>query len=66
MVERTKIGKTLRALRGDRTRKQVANILHISTSALAMYERGERMPRDEVKIRMSEYYGKSVQDIFFK
>ena len=59
------IGKKLAALRGDRPQEKVARDLGISVSALSMYEQGNRIPRDEVKIRIAEYYGKSVQSIFF-
>lgn len=59
------IANDLRALRGDRTRETVAADLHISVSAIAMYENGERIPRDEVKIALAAYYGKSVGDLFF-
>lgn len=59
------IGKKLIELRGSRTQEEVAKAVDISPAAIGMYERGERIPRDEVKIRLAEYYAKSVQDIFF-
>jgi transcriptional regulator with XRE-family HTH domain len=59
------IGKTLRELRGIRSIVDVCKDLDISPSALSMYEHGERIPRDEIKIRIAEYYGRSVGDIFF-
>ena len=37
------IGHKLRALRGEMDAKTVADALGISTSALFMYERGERI-----------------------
>lgn len=58
-------GAKLRALRGDRTQKKVAEDLGITKSALAMYERDERVPRDEIKVRIAEYYGETVQFLFF-
>nr|DAZ75624.1 MAG TPA: repressor protein C2 [Caudoviricetes sp.] len=30
-----------------------------------MYENGERIPRDGIKLKIAEYYQKSVQEIFF-
>ena len=30
-----------------------------------VYERGERIPRDEVKIQIAKYFGKTVQEVFF-
>lgn len=59
------IGARLKELRGDRSRIEVAEFLEVSLSALAMYERGERIPRDEVKKRFAELYGKTVQEIFY-
>ena len=59
------IGKTLRELRGDDSQEVMACKLGVSKSALAMYERGERMPRDEVKLRIANHFGQSVQSIFF-
>lgn len=59
------IGKKLKALRGERTQKKVADDLNITKSALAMYERDKRVPRDEIKVRIANYYGETVQSIFF-
>lgn len=59
------IGKTLRDLRDIRPRSKVAKALGIGYSTLANYEQGTRIPPDDVKIRIAEYYGKSVTDIFF-
>lgn len=58
-------GKTLRILRGDKTQEEVARAVGITKSAWAMYERGERIPRDEVKIQIARYFGKTVQEVFF-
>ena len=59
------VGQKLIDLRGNKPREQVASDLGISLSALAMYERGERIPRDEIKIKIADYFNKSVQEIFF-
>lgn len=60
-------GTKLRALRNQRkkTQKQVADELKITKSALAMYERDERVPRDEVKVIIAAYYGETVQSLFY-
>lgn len=58
-------GNELRKLRGDMSQSEVAASIGISKSAWAMYERGERSPRDEVKIKIANFFGKPVQDIFF-
>lgn len=59
------IGKRLIALRGDLTQEQVAKALGVSRSSIGMYERGERIPRDEVKTEIAKFYDKTVQEIFF-
>ena len=60
-----KISKTLIALRGSQSQCQVATALGISASALSMYERGERIPRDNIKEKIARYYGKEVGQIFY-
>ena len=64
-MDAIKIGKTLRELRGDKTIEKVASDVGISKSALAMYERGERIPRDEIKVSLANYYNKPITDIFY-
>ena len=52
-------------LRGNRTQAAVSKDLGIAVSTLSMYESGERVPRDPIKVRIANYYGCKVQDIFF-
>lgn len=59
------IGERLRELRGRRTQDEISKALEISKSSYAMYERDERVPRDEVKVRISDFFGVSVQELFF-
>ena len=61
----SEIGAKLLKLRGEKTRSEVADALKISQSALAMYENGQRIPRDNIKIRIADYYKKPIYDIFF-
>lgn len=65
MINNQIIALRLTQLRGDRSREEVAKKINISKSSLQMYENGKRMPRDEVKVKLSNLYGKSVQEIFF-
>ena len=58
-------GEKLRKLRGNRTVEEVANAIGVSRSAIVMYESEERIPRDEIKMRLALYYKKTVQYIFF-
>lgn len=59
------IAQRLIQARGNRRREDVANAVGISVSAIAMYENGERVPRDEIKIRLADYYKTTVQALFF-
>ena len=53
VVEAREIGRRLIAIRGDIPRDE------------SMYENGERIPRDDIKIRIANFFGRSVQEIFF-
>ena len=61
------VGLKLKALRIEKkkSQQQVANELGITKSSLAMYENDKRTPRDEVKVAIADYYGESVQSLFF-
>lgn len=65
MVEAREIGRRLIAIRGDIPRDELANAIGVSISAVSMYENGERIPRDDIKIRIANFFGRSVQEIFF-
>lgn len=65
MLDSVEIGRRLAELRKDRSQSEVAEKIGISVSALSMYERGERIPRDEIKVKIAAFYKKSVQSIFF-
>jgi DNA-binding XRE family transcriptional regulator len=59
------IGQKLRNLRGNKPAESVAKDLEIGTSTIYMWENGERIPRDEMKIKLANYYGVSIEKIFF-
>lgn len=64
-MDSEKIAKKLVALRGEKTREEVAKAIGVSISAMAMYETGARIPRDETKKRIAKYFGVTVEEIFF-
>jgi len=64
-VNKKEIAARLVRLRGDRTQASVATGIGVSRSALAMYESGKRIPKDEIKAAIAKYYKRSVQFIFF-
>lgn len=64
-MDAKRIGERLTALRESRSQTEVADAVNISPSALSMYENGERIPRDEIKQRIAEYYNTTVQALFY-
>lgn len=61
------IGDTLRELRlaKNKSLAEAAKEIGISPGALGNYETNIRVPRDNIKIAISEYYKKPIQKIFY-
>lgn len=59
------IGKKLKKLRGDKSIGEVANAIGVAPSTISMYENGERVPRDSIKIKLAQYYNLSIEELFF-
>ena len=45
--------------------EELAKACGITISAVQMYECGQRIPRDSVKVLMAEFLEVPVQDLFF-
>ena len=60
------IGKRLKGLRGVRTRIGVARETQIPMTSLQAYEEGKRIPNPDRMIALANYYGTSVQHLFFE
>lgn len=60
------LGRRLKYLRGHRSGDEVAKELGISASSLRMYETNRRVPRDSVKMKMANYFGLTIQDLFYE
>lgn len=56
--------KKLRLLKG-KTRLEVAQENDITLRSVEAYERGDRVPRDSVKVKLANYFNESVESIFF-
>lgn len=65
MPDRTVVGERLRILRGDKTLEKVGNDLGVSSMAVSLWERGERIPSDVMKVKIANYYGQTVMALFF-
>lgn len=64
-MDKKEIAKRLVEARGSRSQQEAADMIGISRSALGMYELGLRVPKDEVKIKISKAYGIPIQDLFY-
>lgn len=64
-MDRLEVGKRLRALRGKKTLDEVAKALGVTSMAVSLWERGERIPNDDIKIKIAAYYNATVTAIFF-
>lgn len=60
-------GTTIKSLREKKglSREELAEMVGVSISSIQMYENGERVPRDGVKIKIAEVFNTSVESIFF-
>lgn len=67
MTDETEVGLRLRALRKSAalSQRELAKKIMVSTAAITNYETGIRVPRDEIKIRIADFFEKTVQEIFF-
>ena len=45
--------------------KEAAEACGTSEKAIMEYESGKRVPRDDIKIALADYYGERVSDLFF-
>lgn len=64
-MQSKKYAKNLRKLRGKVSRQVVAAAIGVTRSAIAMYEQGERVPKDEIKVKLARYYNTTVEAIFY-
>ena len=60
------IGEKIKNLRekNNISRENFANAVEISQSALSMYENGQRIPRDEVKLRIARFFNTSIEELY--
>lgn len=58
----------LTELREERglSQAELAYQLKLSPSTLSSYEQGTRNPRDSIKVRIAEFFGVSVLELFYR
>lgn len=59
------IGERLRKLRGENTLEYVAEGVGVTSMAVSLWERGERVPNDDMKVKIANFFHVPVTDIFF-
>ena len=66
-LDAVQIGNRIKGLREGRkeTMLDLSKAIGTSESAIGMYESGQRVPRDEIKIRIAEHFTVPVESIFF-
>jgi len=66
-INGSRIGKRIKEMRIQKgiTAEELAKELGTSSSAVNMYECGLRIPRDEIKIRIAEFFDVPIQKIFY-
>lgn len=65
MVSNKSIGEKLIQLRGDRSIAEVSRSLKLTNQALWNYENNIRVPRDDIKKKIADYYKVDVGKLFF-
>lgn len=64
-MDKQKIAEKLRELRGDRPLREVADAIGTTVMAVSLYESGQRIPKDEIKVKIARFYGVTVDSIFY-
>lgn len=64
-MKREVIGHRLRLLRRDKTQEEIAALCGVTRQAVNQYEKGARIPNDEVKEKLAKVFNTTVQDIFY-
>ncbi len=67
MPDKAVIGCRIKNLRekAGLSQQELANLVGVDRSTIAMYEAGQRIPRDDTKKKLSENLGESIENIFF-
>lgn len=64
-IDNVAVGKRLRKLRGIRTRTGVSRETGIAYSTIQSYEDGKRTPSGRMMKILADYYGVTVESLFF-
>ncbi len=59
------IKNNLKKLRGEKSQKAIANYVDITQQQYSYIERGDRIPSFEVVLKLSQFFKKPIEEIFF-
>lgn len=67
-MDAKKIGQKIRTMRKEKKLSvdALAKGIGTSASAVLMYEAGQRVPRDEIKIKIADFFERTVEGIFYR
>lgn len=58
-------GARLKELRGNRSLDELSELTGIPKSTLWRFETDVTRPSDEMKMKIAQFYGKTIQEIFY-
>lgn len=61
------VGKRIKNLRQEKkmSQQELADAINVACSTVSMYEKGERIPRDQIKLAIANLFGVTVDYLFF-
>lgn len=61
------VGEKIKNLRQEKkmTQQEFAEAINVACSTVSMYEKGERIPRDQIKLAIANLFGVTVDYLFF-
>lgn len=61
------VGERIKNLRQEKkmSQQEFAEAINVACSTVSMYENGERIPRDQIKLAIANLFGVTVDYLFF-
>lgn len=61
------VGERIKNLRQEKkmSQQELADAINVASSTVSMYEKGERIPRDQIKLAIANLFGVTVDYLFF-
>jgi transcriptional regulator with XRE-family HTH domain len=67
VMDAKQVGERIKSLRQERkmSQQEFADAIDVASSTVSMYENGERIPRDQIKLAIANLFGVTVDYLFF-